>query len=355
MGSKVNPHSIGAFVMGAVMLVIAGLLFFGGGKFFKETLTYVLFFDGSVQGLNVGAPVMVRGVQVGQVARVEAVFDPKEFTIQSRVVVKLVRGAVKVRGGPVQDPGQALEGLIQQGMRASLHMQSFVTQVLYVELDFHPDTPITRLGLDPTYPELPTIPSDMDQLKSTLQQAVAELAKLPLEALLNELLGLFKRANSLLELPEVTQALTSLPAVVTAAEHLLQQADGQVASLGTKLGESADAASVTLEMVRATLADAQKLLRHVDGQVTPLAGSAHDTLATARGTLGQVQRSLVKLTETALPALKQAEQTLGGADTVLHNDLAPTLKALKDAARSIRVLADTLQRHPEALLQGKRP
>jgi paraquat-inducible protein B len=355
MGSKVNPHSIGAFVMGAVMLVIAGLLFFGGGKFFQETFTYVLFFDGSVQGLNVGAPVMFRGVQVGQVARVEAVFDPKEFTFQSRVVVKLVGGAVKVRSGPVQDPHQAMEGLIQQGVRASLHMQSFVTGLLYVELDFHPDTPIQRLGLDPTYPELPTIPSDMDQLKSTLQQAGAELGKLPLEALLNEWLGLFKRAKSLLELPEVTQALTSLPAVVTAAEHLLQQADGQVAPLGTKLGEAADAARVTLEMVRATLADTQKLLRHVDGQVTPLAGSAHDTLATARGTLGQVQRSLVKLTETALPALKQAEQTLGGADTVLHNDLAHTLKALEDAARSIRVLADALQRHPEALLQGKRP
>ena len=359
MGSKVNPHSIGAFVMGAVMLVIAGLLFFGGGKFFKETLTYVLFFDGSVQGLNVGAPVMLRGVQVGQVARVEAVFDPKEFTIQSRVVVTLVRGVVKVRGGPVQDPRQALEGLIQQGMRASLHMQSFVTQVLYVELDFHPDTPIKRLGLDPTYPELPTIPSDMDQVKSTLQQAVAELGKLPLEALLSELLGMLKRVNTLLDVPELQHALVSLNDLVTAAQQLLKNADDQVGLLGAKLAGAADSVRMALEAVRVAMVDAQKLFRDVDGQVVPLASSAKETLTTARGTLGQAQKSLATLTDAATPALKQGEKAMGsiasltGDDSVMLNDLAHTLKALEEAAKSIRILADSLQRHPEALLRGK--
>jgi len=87
--------------------------------------------------------------------------------------------------------------------------------------------------------------------------------------------------------------------------------------------------------------------------VTPLAGNASDTLAAARGTLGQANKSLVKLTETASPALKQAEQTLAGADAVIHNDLAHTLKALEEAVRSIRALADMLDRHPEALLRGK--
>ena len=92
-----------------------------------------------------------------------------------------------------------MEGLIQKGARATLRMQSFVTGLLYVALDFYPDTPIKLLGLDPTYPELPTIPSDMDQLKSTIQQAMAELRKLPLEAILAEALTVLKRANALLE------------------------------------------------------------------------------------------------------------------------------------------------------------
>ena len=140
---------------------------------------------------------------------------------------------------------------------------------------------------------------------------------------------------------------------MTGARQLLRHADDQVAPLGTKVGAAADTARVTLEMARTVLVDAQKLLRNVDGQVAPLAGHANDTLAAARGTLGQAQKSLGKLTDTASPALKQAEQTLGGADAVIRNDLAPTLKALEEAARSIRALANMLERRPEALLRGK--
>jgi paraquat-inducible protein B len=91
----------------------------------------------------------------------------------------------------------------------------------------------------------------------------------------------------------------------------------------------------------------------VDGQVAPLASNANDTLTAARGTLGQVNKSLVKLTETASPALKQAEQTLAGANTMVNSDLSPTLKALEEALRAIRALAMTLERRPEALIRGK--
>jgi paraquat-inducible protein B len=346
MGNKISPTMIGAFVVGAIVCMVAGVLLFGGGKFFTEKLPYVLFFDSSVEGLHVGAPVIFRGVKVGQVAAIEAIADPKTFTVVIRVQVELVRGSIKVSGGEFTDPHQAIEGLIQQGARASLRMQSFVTGVLYVAVDFHPDTPIKRLGLDPRYPELPTIPSDIDMLKSTVQQVMADLGKLPLEAVLNEVLVLLKQTNSLVALPEVKQALVSLQDVVTAAERLLQHADTQVSALGPRLAGAADTA-------RAALVEAQKLLRDVDGQVTPLAGSAQDTLTAARGTLGQAHKSLVKLTDAASPALKQAEQTLGGADGMIHQDLAHTLKALEEAAKSIRALAETLQRHPESLLRGR--
>src|SRR5262249_32678393 len=157
----------------------------------------------SVEGLHIGAPVIFRGVQVGQVTAIEAIADPQTFTVVIRVKVELVRGVLKVSGGGFKNPQQAVEGLIQQGARASLRMQSFVTGVLYVALDFHPGTPIKRLGLDPRFPELPIIPSDMDLLKSTVQQIMADLGKLPLEAVLNEVLGLVKSAHNLLELPEL--------------------------------------------------------------------------------------------------------------------------------------------------------
>ena len=201
MGSKISPTTIGAFVVGAIVLVVAGVLLFGGGKFFQEKLPFVLFFDSSVEGLNVGAPVIFRGVQVGQVTAISAIADPQTYDVRIRVQIEIVRGVIKVgeEGQRFQDQHQAVERLIQKGARASLRMQSFVTGLLYVALDFHPDTPVKLLGLDPESPELPTIPSDMDQLKSTIQQAMADFRKLPLDTILNELLAMIKRANTLLD------------------------------------------------------------------------------------------------------------------------------------------------------------
>jgi len=355
MGSKISPTMIGAFVVGAIICMVAGVLLFGGGKFFQEKLPFVMFFDSSVDGLSVGAPVIFRGVQVGQVTGISAVADPQTYDVRIRVQIEIVRGGIKVGedGRGFTDPRKSIERLIQKGARASLRMQSFVTGLLYVAFDFYPDTPVKLLGLDPAYTELPTVPSDMDQLKATLQQTLGELKKLPLEALLNEAIGMLKRANTLLDLPEIKQTLVSLHDVVNTAERLLRNADGQVAPLGSKVGGAADAARVTLETARIVLLDAQKLLRNVDGQVAPLAGNANETLTAARGTLGQANKSLVKLTDTASPALKQAEQTLTGANTMISNDLTQTLRVLEETLRAIRALATTLERRPEALIRGK--
>jgi phospholipid/cholesterol/gamma-HCH transport system substrate-binding protein len=369
MGSKINPTMIGAFVVSAIVLMVAGVLLFGGGKFFQEKLPYVLFFDSTVEGLNVGAPVIFRGVQVGQVTEISALADPQTFDVRIRVKVEIMRGVVKVVGAEDQlfgDSPQEVEGLIRKGARTTLRMQSFVTGVLYVAIDFFPDTPIRLLGLDPTLPELPTIPSDMDQLKSNIQQALGELRKLPLEAILAEALTVLKRAGALLDAPELKQALVALRDVMTDTRQLVANADHEVGALGPKLAGTADVASKALETLRVTLLDAQKLVRDLDGQVAPLAGGAKetltiakDTLTAARSTLGQGQKSLATLTEAAIPVLKQADKTLAGTttltgpDSAVLNDLSHTLRSLDEAARAIRTLASTLERNPEMLIRGR--
>src|SRR4030095_5834020 len=292
MGSKINPTTIGAFVVGAIVLVIAGVLLFGGGKFFQEKIPYVMFFDSSVEGLNVGAPVIFRGVQIGQVKEISAIADPQTFDVGIRVIVELVRGVIKLgeEGQRSRDHREAVKRLIQRGARATLRMQSFVTGLLYIAIDFFPDTPVRLLGLDKTLPELPTIPSEMDQLKSTLQDSMAEIKKLPLGAVVAEALTVLKRINALLELPELKQALVTLHGVMTDARQLLHNADGQVEALGPKLAGTA-------EIAAKTLLDAQKLLRDVDGQVAPLAGGAKETLTSAKEALTAARSALGQVRE----------------------------------------------------------
>src|SRR5499427_9541150 len=368
MGSRINPTMIGAFVVSAIVLAIAGVLLFGGGTFFQEKLPFVLFFESSVEGLNVGAPVIFRGVQVGQVTEIAAIADPQTFDIRIKVKIEIVRGSVKVddKSQRFIDPHQAIEGLIQKGARATLRMQSFVTGALYVAIDFFPDTPVRLLGLDQTVPELPTIPSTMDQLKSSFEQAMADLRKLPLETIFNKVLETLTRLNALLEAPEIKQTLVSVRDGMIDARQLVANADNQIGSLGPKLGGTAEVASKALETLRVTLLDAQKLVRDVDVQVTPLAGGAKETLASAkdaltaaRSALGQAQKSLAILTEAATPVLKQADRTLAGtaaltgSDSAILSDLSRTLRALDEAARSIRNLAGTLERNPEMLIRGR--
>ncbi len=353
MGSKGSLTAIGAFVVGGIALVVGGVLFFGGGTFFQEKVPYVIFFESSVEGLHVGAPVVFRGVQVGQVAKVEGLYDPTQATIHVEVLIELVRGTVRVPAEVRQRaPHEVVEMLVQQGLRASLQLQSVVTGLLLVSLDFYPDTPSKRLGLDPRYPELPAVPSPMEQLLGNVRHVVADLGKLPLEALLSEALGTLKRTNTLLDGPELRQALVSLHDLMTDTQRLLKDTDDQMGPLGSKLVAAAEAA-------RVAVIDAQKLFRDLDGQVAPLASSAKETLTTTRGALGQAQKSLATLTDTATPALKQGERALGSITTltgdgaVAPHDLAHTLKAIEAAAQSIRALADMLQRNPEALLRGK--
>jgi paraquat-inducible protein B len=199
----------------------------------------------------------------------------------------------------------------------------------------------------------------MQQLLDDVRKTLADLGKLPIEALLSEVLGTFKRVNALLDLPELRQALVSLPEVTTEARQLLHNADAQVVSLGGKLGGTVEGARAAMEVLRLALGDVQKLVRNADGQVAPLSSSAKETLTAARSALAQVQKSLVTLTEAGTPALKQAEKTMAGTaaltspNSVLITDLERTLRALEETAKSIRALTDMLQRNPEVLLRGK--
>jgi paraquat-inducible protein B len=364
MGSKANPTIIGAFVVGAVVLLVVGVLLFSGGTFFTRKNTFVMYFDAAVTGLSVGAPVRFRGVQIGEVSEIVALYDSTNDDILIEVLVEITPGhitdiATRTAVRPTSPAQDIVNALVKRGMRASLQVQSMVTGLLYVELDFHPDTPVKLLGLNGQYVELPTVPSTMEQLFANVKSAIQDLGKLPLDQLLKELIATFDRVNAILNAPEMDRALANIGTILEDARHLLDDVSAQASAFGKKLGRVEDETSAMLQAARATLLDTQKLVRNVNGQVAPLADSAKGTLSAARSALRQGQKTLVNLENAATPALGQAEKTLAaaanvaGPDSVVLNDLSRTLREFEEAARSIRGLADALQRNPEALLRGK--
>src|SRR5512135_2362494 len=137
MSKKASKTLIGAFVLGAVVLIVAGVVVFGGGKFFKKTIKYVMFFDGSVKGLQVGAPVTFRGVKIGEVTDMVLRFDPSNLAVMIPVYVEI--DPEKFLGSDTlkkAKPGQYYRALLDKGLKARLELQSFVTGLLMIGVDF---------------------------------------------------------------------------------------------------------------------------------------------------------------------------------------------------------------------------
>lgn len=318
--NEANPKVIGAFVIGGVSLVVAALLLFSSQDFFTPKRVFVAYFQQSVNGLNVGAPVRFRGIPIGEVLEITGVFNPETGNMIPRLLLEIrpetMENAVVEEGEYTLFPL-----LVKNGMRASLRSSSFLTGQLYVALDFHPGTRVRHLGSDDEqYPEMPTIDSGFSE-------ALEKLSDLPIEEVLARVSSTLTAAEELLRDPNFKQALAALPTLL------------------------ADADSALVE-----------LNRFVHHDLVAVVNEASQTLTTTRGSLKMLtttltDESLVQVNSTLIEfekTLRLAQKRLSKNDPLTF-ELLGALREVGDAARSIRDLTDYLDEHPESLIRGKSP
>ena len=315
MAKQANRKMIGGFVVIAVGILAASIVIFGSGDMFKESFEYVLYFEESVKGLNVGSPVLYRGFPVGEVKRVVIQADMKNLKDFILVYVEIYPGSVVVvaEDKKFDQWKDRMSELIDRGLRAQLVPQSLITGKLAIEMNNHPDTPINLKNIDKNYEEIPTIPSTLSKLE-------ASLAKLDLTEISNRLIAVLASADRILKNPDIEASISELKGALVDARKLVNNVDEEVKPLSGK--------------AQTTFDDIGKLARHVDGQVDPLSQSVTETL---------------KSVDSAFKSIDE----LVGKRSPTRADLENTLKELAGAARSLRVLADYLEQHPDALLKGK--
>jgi len=175
MSRKVNKTVIGLFVIGALVLLVIGIVIFGSGVLFKRTNKFVLYLDGSVKGLSIGAPVMFRGVSIGTVRDISLIYDSKAGTIMLPVIVEIEQGRIK--GAPSFGESGGAKKMIELGLRGKLEVQSFLTGQLMISFDFYPDKPAELRGILKTYPELPTLPISPDIFELMNEIPIKEISK----------------------------------------------------------------------------------------------------------------------------------------------------------------------------------
>ena len=356
MAKQASKTVIGVFVISSIAMLVAGVIIFGSGDLFKKTNKYVMFFESSVKGLSVGAPVIWHGVEVGSVSSIVLRANPEKESIDIPVVIEVDPNRMEFEGEGSKSPHEILKGLIAKGLRARLGMESMVTGSAMIEVEFLPGTPVRLTGLDNRYPEIPTVKSGMDKLIQSLQS-------IPIDKIAGKLVKILDHLDGVLGDPEIKEmvhnlnvASKELDQVLEDADKLVLNADGHVkelaGNLNNKLDTLSDGMQATLADARNGLkgitsdvdgvsSDARKLLQDVGGQVKPLSGKIQTTLVSARAALEQAKKTLVTVNGFV------------GEHSDTRNKLNRTLDEIGGAAKSLRSLLDYLERHPESLLQGK--
>ena len=279
---------------------------------FTKKITFILFFEGSVRGLNVGAPVEFKGIHVGAVKDVRLEFDNRDSSFRIPVLIEIEPERIIERGeAKTTSPYQTLKTLVDRGLRAQLKSGSLLTGQLFVDLDMHPDTPIRLVSDGGSLPELPTIAASMEQLTTSFKSILAKLEQLDVGKITAEFLLTLQTANTLvigtsklinkLELENTVDELRG-------ALHLFK-------SIMRKLDQRAEPVSVNLENA---------------------IGAGHQVLEKARITLGHMDEILKH-------------------DSPLQFRFLQLTEELAETARSIRSLVDLLERNPNSIIFGKKP
>jgi paraquat-inducible protein B len=325
MSKSADTRLIGLFVLGALALAVVLLLIFGGGRYFTSAKKYVAYFQGSVNGLNVGAPVKLKGVSIGRVTDILVQYDMEHNRVLTPVIVQIdLRKVTDIREDHKAPHPPTLPELIDRGLRARLSLQSLVTAQLYVDVNFHPERPVQLAGTrEVGLPEIPTIPSDREEIENTIHKTLSEVRELPIKETFEAMLHSLRQIEHLLAAPETRASIGNLNRTLEDLQHLIRHVDGKVDTLSRDLDE--------------TVRDSRTLVKNLNGRMLPLLETMERTLGAVTDTFTHAQGTL------------SAVEDFGQPDS----ELSTALRDFSKAARSVRILADYLERNPQALIYGR--
>ena len=324
MSRRPNPTKIGLFLLGALVIAIAGTAVLASNTWFQQRETFISHFPESVNGLENGAPVKFQGVPVGTVNGIDIRIDQRDNSFQVPVVYDIDLRRLTTPSGTyvnLADP-VVLRQQIERGLRAQLQAESFVTGVLYLELAYRTDTTPPRLEQNTEWPEIPTTPSLMAALGGGAGSLLSKV-----NDVLNRVSGLLGDVNMREINAAVVQSAKAVEQLVESPElrATLRQMPGATAQLNR------------------TLAEAEKLAARAGGAIDPM------------------QTQLTGVSTEAVATLQALRKTLDETHGLLSADTGPgyaltgALTSLREAADALKLLITSLEQNPDMLIRGKKP
>lgn len=330
MKTKLSPAIVGAFVIGAFALGVISLLSFGGVTFFSKPQRFVVYFNESIHGLDLGSPVKLRGVRVGRVTDLNIRFDEKTNRSVVAVVCEFSKDMVTDTKGALVNLADRteLQTLVDRGLRAQLGVLGLATGLLFVELDFFDpkEYPADNRTTELKYVAVPAVKSAISEFQASASEILSNIKRVDFAGLSRDLAGL---------LGDVRKRLEGVDLKGVSEQWKKTGADVQALV-------SAPEVKRTLVNLDGAITDLRGVLVKIDGQVGPAGKELTETLAQAKIAVGS-------LNEASTAARKFLSTHTGLGDEVVG-----TLSQLNEAAAAVTRLADFLERNPNALLTGKK-
>jgi paraquat-inducible protein B len=331
MSKPVNPYTIGAFLVGSVTLLIVAILIFGSGQLLKKKTEYVIYFDGALNGLNVGAPVKLQGVQIGTVKEISLELDQNATRISKPVVIEIDPEVVLDSSGhpfqgatTLEESQKNAKRLIDAGLKAQLQTQSLLTGLLFVEVNFHRNKPLNLTGLNyKNLPELPSVPSTEDQLKNTADEILTQFRQLPITDIAKDLTITLKEVRNMMTSDDLKKNRVALTNTLVETEQLIASLNRNLVPLLTNMNN--------------TVTDTRTMMQGFSRDIKPILISTEKALNTATNLLLESNRTLSSMEAITLP----------------DGPLWQSLETVRSAALSTKNLTDYLELHPDSIIYGK--
>lgn len=349
MSRQASPAAVGGFVIGAIILIAVAVIAFGSANLFKPKLTVVTYFPGSVKGLQPGAPVEFRGVQIGRVTDINLLYRRTNQQTAIAVFMELWPDrVVDVAPDTEMDTGGEAELndlIVNRGLRSQLEPKNLLTGQLVVNLDFRPGTRFELLGFYPGQIEIPGIASARDQLTDAFRNL--------------DLNDLVQRATNTLVAIEQLAASPDLRRSIVSAREALDEVREVIRASSRAVDIVGRAATQTLNDVSTAARSTDENVTAMVERVERVAVRAERALAGVEELSGRLSKEVSPVARSVTGAFDEARsafQTIDGAmskDSRTRYNLDVTLEELASAARAFRILAEFLEQNPDALIKGK--
>jgi paraquat-inducible protein B len=332
MSQKTNPAKLGVFVLIAIAVAMGTLAVISSGRLFKKTVPFVMYFDADASGLKVGAPVLFRGVAIGQVTKIQLVFDSDRQDALVPVYIDVDPSRFVLKGESEHYP--MMEDLVEEGLRAQLQTQSFVTGMLQVMLVHMPEVPVSLKGGNAGIREIPTAPG--------LTQILAdEFKNLNLHEIVTD------ARNTMAEIHETSKELKESE-VFAKLNTLLEEMHALTAMLNQEIPAVTEEVKTTMSASRDLLKNGQATLKRLDNMVAEIEASTPDFMTSAQAN----SEHLLELQLAMTQMLKEANGMLS-TDSPLRYNLSALADRINKTSIKLGTFLDTLEQNPESFITGK--